>query len=1134
MKRIYFFCLLILSVFMLSACVSSGKGSGPKDETIWTLGKENNSYMEFALAPDWGGFLKEFPVDPVVKIGKVNTRRDFPWIFPGIHDEWAGGVDHTYTIEFDLNKKYLEDDDDSYFEFHIGAAGHWGTSQMWEVNLNGTVRNVQIMPGGRSDDMLLDPTKANFTIYRLPFLRETLRPTDNRLTITNSYSSWTVFDVLRFVRIQGEPITAISLVQRPVLSRGEDGSTPSRELQIQFPNRILTKKTPLQVKVSQEGEPEKTYNYELDPQLLLLNEPITVPIINPDKDANVTAIFMPPDSSSVRAAVKLTPVRKWEVHIIHQTHLDIGFTDFQDRVMDTQIENIYDSLRFIDETKDYPEDARFKFHLEGMWAVDEFFLRASDEDKERFINAAKQRDLHLDGLYAQIMSGMYNDEELYYAMNSAAEFARKYGITIDSAMTSDLPGWSWGMISSLAHHGIKYLSAGSNIGNSGNVFDWADKPFYMVSPSGLERVLCMIHLYGYYQFHGIARGTPLDMNKILGYLRRMHLEQYPYDVAILRYSIERDNGPPNRVLSDSIRDWNEKYYWPKMILSRTSDGMKELEERYGNDLPVVQADLGGFWEEGANSTAIGNIRHRNGRERLLQAETMWSMLRPEAYPHRRFHDAWIDSIMYGEHTWGAYNSWLEPESEFVIGQERYKQEYAIRLETASGDLLNEVLPSSGSVAGSSHTIFNTLSWEHGGYAVLQEHPAANAYINLNRTVLPIQKLKNGTSIVFVDPIPALSFAVIEETNQTPASASLPFTADERTATFSNGLLTFRIDQRTGSITSLKRTGSDHEWVKPGDDGNIGLNDYLYILYFNPRNNRERVNGGIKISVEDIGPWVMNIRVESRAPNTKSFIRFYRLYANSDRLEISNTIDKLRERRPERTLFGFPFNMENPVWRYDTNWAVPQVETEQHPVGNRDFYSVQRFMNMSNDRLNVDWITLDAPFVQFTPIFFYFLGKEWPEDSRPKWSYHINPNGTIYNWVCGNHWNTNYKAFQEGLLTFRYVIRPQLSSYDAGSSQRFAREMHQPLITAKGSLPVTPQSLFSLSNKDVVATSVRAAKNGRGYVIRLFNATPAAQTTALNTRSGTSLYLSNALEDRLGSAARSLSFVPWEIKTLRVE
>jgi hypothetical protein len=91
---------------------------------------------------------------------------------------------------------------------------------------------------------------------------------------------------------------------------------------------------------------------------------------------NVAELLLPPVAAATRAVVRLLvgdrvldqrtierqPVRKWEIHLIHQTHLDIGFTHTQEEVLRLQVGFLYKALELIEQTRDYPEDAKFKWH----------------------------------------------------------------------------------------------------------------------------------------------------------------------------------------------------------------------------------------------------------------------------------------------------------------------------------------------------------------------------------------------------------------------------------------------------------------------------------------------------------------------------------------------------------------------------------------------------------------------------------------------------------------------------------------------------------------------------------------------------------------------------------------------------
>ena len=304
-----------------------------------------------------------------------------------------------------------------------------------------------------------------------------------------------------------------------------------------------------------------------------------------------------------------------------------------------------------------------------MWAVEEFLRTESEENKRRFIEATKTRDIHIDAMYAQAMTGAYSEEELFELIAAATRYGKEYGVTVDSVMQTDVPGYTWGLVNALAHHGVKYINVSPNHSHRvGHTFAWGDKPFYWVSPCGKNRVLFWMSGNAYSWFHGRPVGHTLlsEQDKILTYLDDLESKGYPYDMVNVRYSIGADNGPPNPALPDSVVKWNEKYVWPKLIISRNSDMMKELERRYEDEIPVVKGDFTPYWEDGMASTSADTGISRRAAEQLVQAQTLWTLLNAGSYPHEEFELAWNKLIMYDEHTWGAWNSISDPDNDFVI------------------------------------------------------------------------------------------------------------------------------------------------------------------------------------------------------------------------------------------------------------------------------------------------------------------------------------------------------------------------------------------------------------------------------------------------------------------------------------
>ena len=248
------------------------------------------------------------------------------------------------------------------------------------------------------------------------------------------------------------------------------------------------------------------------------------------------------------------------------------------------------------------------------------------------------------------------------------------------------------------------------------------------------------------------------------------------------------------------------------------------------------------------------------------------------------------------------------------------------------------------------------------------------------------------------------------------------------------------------------------------------------------------------------------------------------------VELTNTVDKLKERRPEGVYFSFPFNIPDAVSRVDAPWSVVQVEQDQLPGANRNFYCVQRWVDLSSDDYGVTWVTLDAPMMQFDPIKIAVAqGTNW-------WRSVIDPKSHIYSWVMNNHWETNYKADQEGLVTFRYAIVPHAGGYNAVDAQRVGRAIHQPLVAVNVD-PATPviQPLLQALPPGIVATSIRPSRDHEGILIRLLNTTDDPQQVQLKwQREVGDSWISNPMEERVRKASSAVELAKFEVVTLKVD
>ena len=89
-----------------------------------------------------------------------------------------------------------------------------------------------------------------------------------------------------------------------------------------------------------------------------------------------------------------------------------------------------------------------------------------------------------------------------------------------------------------------------------------------------------------------------------------------------------------------------------------------------------------YWEDGAISSAAEEALARAAARRLVQAETLWALRQPAAFPAADADEAWRNLILWHEHTWGAADSISHPDRADVVAQWVYKRAFALEAEQA--------------------------------------------------------------------------------------------------------------------------------------------------------------------------------------------------------------------------------------------------------------------------------------------------------------------------------------------------------------------------------------------------------------------------------------------------------------------
>jgi len=835
--------------------------------------------------------------------------------------------------------------------------------------------------------------------------------------------------------------------------------------------------------------------------------------------------------ATLKETVSVPACRPRIYYVLMHSHCDIGYTDIQPHIAAKQAQNVIHALELIEKTKDYPPEAQFRWNTEVFWQVEQFYKVATPDQKQKFEQAVREHRIGLDAMYGNLLTGLARGEELLRQMEFATELGRRCGVKVDSMMISDVPGLIWGIVPSLAQAGVKYISDGPNA-SSGMVGDrigyvrvqWENHPFRWVSPSGKERAIYWGAQGGYSIGHhcGSIRDAIAELTT--------QLEEwgYPYDIVQLRWT-KGDNGGPDESVMPTVRDWNAKYAWPKLIISTTSEMFHEFERRYGDQLPVYRGDMTPYWEDGAGSSARETGINRLASDRMTQGEILWTLLKPEALPAEGYAEALKNIAMYSEHTWGAYNSISAPDSEFVKAQWKIKQAFALDGESQTKHLLAEALATRGPAPEVANAIdvFNTASWPRTDLVTLPKTMKVVGDIVKDERgeVAPSQRLASGELVFVARDVPPFGG---RRFTLEAGSANATGTARADGTTLSDAAIMLRLDPQSGGIASLRANGVDHEFVNAA--AKLGLNGYIYLPGGNMRDAQR--NGPAKVTVMEHGPLVASLLVESDAPGCNRLLREIRLVSGLDRVEIIDTIDKKAIRAVEGVHIGFGFDVPSAVLRINIPWGVIQPEVDQLAGACKNWFCVERWVDISNDKLGVTWSTVEAPLVEVGGL----TGNLPRSQPNPKaYLSRIAPSPTIYSWVMNNHWHTNYRADQEGETVFRYAMRLH-RDYDQVAAAHFGIESTEPLIAASATGPAPAGSLVEISPGPILITSLTPSADGRALLLRLYNTGQSAAQASLKWNGATPKELSVSDLAGLpgGRVGGPMKLAPYEVRTLRAE
>lgn len=820
-------------------------------------------------------------------------------------------------------------------------------------------------------------------------------------------------------------------------------------------------------------------------------------------------------SKSKESMIGLEPVKEWTVYLIQHSHTDIGYTRQQSEILAEHLRYIDDALDFCDQTDHYPSDAQFRWTCEVSWTVREYINSRPKQQVDRLLKRVKEGRIEVAGMflnYAEIV-----DETALAIQLQALKDFKEMGIDVKTAMQNDVNGIGWCMPDMYENTGVKYLTMGVHAHRARLPFN---KPtsFWWESPSGKKMLAYRSEHYMHGNALSLTSGE-IDVfrSNLSRYLSELEDKEYPFNRIAFQFSgYMTDNSPPSTKACDVIKEWNEKFEWPKLRSALASEFMVYMDQNHPDKIETKRQAWPDWWTDGFGSAMKETKVSRNTHAEMLATMGILSMaqISGSQIPQQindEVKNCYDNLLLYGEHTFGASESIRDPECKNSMDQWSQKSSY-VWMANQQANLLREkaiglIQPYVEIPLTPSVTVFNTLNWKRSGVAEafidhdLMPHYGKYIFVDSEGNKISAQILSSRSEgnywALWVKDVPAMGYSTYRIM---PASdgkdikdITLPLSN-----TIENKFYKIVIDEANNGLSSVFDKELNKELVDQSCEYKLG--SFVYELLEN-RSSLERLTGMIRdtvykplnkqlIELQDFkikevkqGEIWTSIRCHAEIPECAgpSGVNIeIRLYNQKKEVELLYNMRKNENTDPEAVYIAFPFsNSNNGQLVFEAQGGVVRPGIDQLAGSSSDWNTIQNFAAVKSNNAQIVFNSGDIPLVQFGAI------------NTGRYYYKLNlTNAHIFSWVLNNYWVTNFKASQFGELDWKYQFTSSADNSNAFAT-KFGWGNRVPLVTRtnagklKAKANVDSKAFVNLNTPDnLLLVSSRPTFEGDGIILHL--------------------------------------------------
>jgi hypothetical protein len=815
------------------------------------------------------------------------------------------------------------------------------------------------------------------------------------------------------------------------------------------------------------------------------------------------------------------------VYLVHHSHTDVGYTHDQPVVWDLYRRFLDQALDLAARDADGEGDHAFRWTVETTAPLLRWLETAPPARRRLLVDLCRLGRVEVTAMPLNV-TPLMDTAELLEALEPVAVLRRDLGLPIRHAMQSDVNGQNWPLADALLDAGIEGFSMAINVDHGGappgrpNAFLWE-------APSG--RRLLAWNGWSYGMAWGLGIGHDAERLAARWPQLAAHLAglRPPARAVMMQlFSGFGDNGPPWPGLGPFVRAWNASGRAPRLVVATPADWWATVSAQRAA-LPVWRGDWTDFWNFGAGSSALETAINRASRGRLETADRLAAALaglgapaEPErtAAPGTRARAVFALQL-WDEHTWGADCSVARPDDEDTVAQWMHKAHYAYEARSLSlllrRDAVAELTRRVARTPEDALLLFNPLpTVRRIAGPVADPHPAAQrgggqdptaARHFLDRGAGAERAGAEAWAYLAPTEVPAFGYTLVRHADLRRPEAGAAV-GDEETVRCGRFRLTF--DRARGGVRSCVDEAQGREWVDPASPwplhgfvherlapGVAGGRSALWSWPagasglelergWHPDWPAQR-RGPERVLEHRVRRTPVGVEVTQRlqAPGVADLVQTVTLIEGLDEIRFASRWHAADTAEPEATYLVFPFALGGAQLRYDVGTQPVRPEADQIPGACRDYFSVQRWVDLEGAGAGVTLACPDTPLWQFGG--FHFAANRSAFSLERPW---------LLAWVTNNYWHTNFRAAQPGPISARFVLRPYHGPFDEAEAHRLGAEAALPVTIHHLGEPPVPGArlprqgqLLALPEPPLHVLALRADPDG-SVLLRLLNASDA--------------------------------------------